>query len=276
MSDFKKPIITKLTELNKIPIAERSKYYLADDLVATVGGFIRNDEPLIPVLSENHSFWVAPFWQDEPVVTPDPELQQLLDKEGDYFRKYIQQHPDFSFLLRATVVAKLEQIQNQLPSHLRLVLKAGYRPLEVQKWLFEDNLQYLRQKFPHYTEAEIYHLNLEFVADPENFIPPHATGGAVDLLLWDTRTEKPLDMGSPINYPDDLSWTWNMTNLTKEQRHNRIFLTELMTSNDFANLASEWWHYSYGDQYWALFFGEPNCWYNLCSDWHVQSHLIEN
>jgi len=56
MSDFKKQIITKLTELNKIPIAERSKYYLADDLVATVGGFIGNDEPLIPVLSENHSF----------------------------------------------------------------------------------------------------------------------------------------------------------------------------------------------------------------------------
>ena len=80
MSDFKKPIITKLTELNKIPIAERSKYYLADDLVATVSGFIGNDEPLIPVLSKNHSFLVAPFWQDEPVVTPDPELQQLLDK----------------------------------------------------------------------------------------------------------------------------------------------------------------------------------------------------
>jgi hypothetical protein len=46
-------------------------------------------------------------------------------------------------------------------------------------------------------------------------------------------------MGSPINYPDDLSWTWNMGNLTKEQRHNRIFLTELMTSNDFANFLTD-------------------------------------
>jgi len=262
MPDFKKQIITNLTELANIPIQERSKYYLDDNLVATVGGFIKNNEPLVEVSPNNHSFLVAPFWTDEPVTTSDPELQQLLDKEGCYFRKYIQQHPNFAFSLRATVVAKLEAVQKQLPSHLRLVLKAGYRPLEVQKWLFEDNLKYLRQKFPHYTETEIYRLNLEFVADPDNFIPPHATGGAVDLLLWDTRIQKPLDMGSPINYPDDLSWTWNMTNLTKEQRHNRIFLTELMTSNGFANLASEWWHYSYGDQYWALFFEQPECWYS--------------
>ncbi len=65
MPNFKKQIVTNLTELARIPITERSKYYLADDLVTTVGGFTRHYEPLIPVLPENHHFLVVPFWTDE-------------------------------------------------------------------------------------------------------------------------------------------------------------------------------------------------------------------
>lgn len=249
-------------ELDLIPISERSEYYFDDYLVATIKGFVQDNEEMVEVKQEDYSFKVEPFWQDGNSKVADPELQEILDKEGLFFKKYIQQNHNFTFVLRESIVKKLEQVQTQLPNNLQLVLKAGYRPLEVQKWLFDDNLNHLQRKFPNKNKDEIYRMNLEFVADPINFIPPHSTGGAVDLYLFDKMKNQPLDMGSPINYPDDLSWTWNMENLTLEQKQNRVFLTEIMIQNGFANLASEWWHYSYGDQYWALFYNKQVCLYN--------------
>ncbi len=44
----------------------------------------------------------------------------------------------------------------------------------------------------------------------------------------------------------------NSKNITKEQRKNRDFLINLMKKHDFVNLESEWWHWSYGDRYWAV------------------------
>jgi D-alanyl-D-alanine dipeptidase len=102
-------------------------------------------------------------------------------------------------------------------------------------------------------------MNLEFVADADNFIPPHSTGAAVDLYIFNTETNQPLDMGSPINYPDDKSWTYNFKDLADVQMQNRLFLTKFMIEHGFANLASEWWHYSYGDQYWAMFYDKESC-----------------
>lgn len=258
---MKRYIFTK-EELKLIPLSERSKYYLDDYLVATVQKFTNNQEEMVVVESQECGLKVEPFWMDQSASVTDPFLQEILDQEGILFRKYMQDKPNFGFFLRKSVLLKLQEVQKQLPNHLQLVLKAGYRPLQVQKWLFEANLDFLRKRFPEKTEQELYKMNLEFVADPQNFIPPHSTGAAVDLYLFDNDKNAPLDMGCPINYPDDLSWTWNMQNLTSEQQKNRIFLTELMIANGFANLASEWWHYSYGDQYWALFYDQEEALFN--------------
>ncbi len=257
-----KNYIYKQIELDLIPVSERSKYYFDDYLVAAIKGFSQDSEEMVEVKPDKLPFLVEPFWEDKEIKVNDLDLQTMLNKEGLFFRKYIDKHPNFSFFLREKVVQKLIKVQNQLPKHLKLVLKAGYRPLEVQRELFTDNLIYFKNKFPEKTEQELYKMNLEFVADPDNFIPPHSTGAAIDLYLLDNRSNQPLDMGSPINYPDDLSWTWNIENLTKAQAENRKFLTETMLKYSFANLASEWWHYSYGDQYWALFYNQNECLYN--------------
>ena len=34
---------------------------------------------------------------------------------------------------------------------------------------------------------------------------------------------------------------------------NRRLLYHVMTENGFTNLPSEWWHYDYGDRFWAYY-----------------------
>ena len=38
---------------------------------------------------------------------------------------------------------------------------------------------------------------------------------------------------------------------------NRALLIELMSAAGFVNYGTEWWHWSYGDRYWAYNRGEP-------------------
>ena len=46
---------------------------------------------------------------------------------------------------------------------------------------------------------------MQMVPHPDKTIPPHSTGGAVDVLLRNSSTGEVIDMGSPINMPDDTS-----------------------------------------------------------------------
>ena len=37
-----------------------------------------------------------------------------------------------------------------------------------------------------------------------------------------------------------------------QARHNRNLLARAMGGAGFVNYPTEWWHWSYGDRYWAL------------------------
>ena len=101
-----------------------------------------------------------------------------------------------------------------------------------------------------------------FVSDPDIELPPHVCGAAVDVELVDAATGQPLDFGSPINATSEKSFL-HYPELTDLQRHNRQTLLVAMLTAGFASLASEWWHFSYGDQVWAWFYGESESLYSL-------------
>jgi hypothetical protein len=45
-------------------------------------------------------------------------------------------------------------------------------------------------------------------------------------------------------------------NISKEARANRKLLGSVLTSAGLVNYPTEWWHWSFGDRYWALITGE--------------------
>ncbi|MES1200940.1 MAG: M15 family metallopeptidase, partial [Pseudomonadota bacterium] len=96
-----------------------------------------------------------------------------------------------------------------------------------------------------------------------------ATGGAVDLtIVW--QDGEPLYMGSLFDDATALAGTDRFERdmdepsfSHDEARANRRLLYWLMIEAGFSNHPDEWWHYSYGDQMWAIHMGKPAALYGL-------------
>lgn len=240
-----KKYITTFAQLRQIPISQRRHYYLDRDLIASIKNFTHENEPMIGrKVIEASGIIVAPFWEDS----------NDLDEEGRAFQKYIQNNPGFEMMIREKVLKKLLDAQKLLPKNWQIVLKAGLRPLIVQKMLFEEVVETEKSTHPDWDHDTLYRHCLTYVTDPDKYISPHATGGAVDILTIDKKSGEIIDMGSPINAVGDASWCDFGNDFTQVQKHNRNTLISTMIKVGFANLASEWWHFSYGDPRWAIFY----------------------
>lgn len=93
-----------------------------------------------------------------------------------------------------------------------------------------------------------------YVANPTK--PPgsiHNTGCAVDLSLWDTAKQAPVDMGTPFDFfgkraePRHEVELWKTGQLTSEQYANRLALREVMLRGGWRMLPHEWWHFDCTD-----------------------------
>ncbi len=165
----------------------------------------------------------------------------------DQSRAEIQQLSDNPFRVRAGVADKLTRAQARLPGGYQLQLKEGWRPVWVQQRLWDLCLDRLRARRPGLGPEQITRENARFVAPP-GIAPPHSTGGAVDVILL--RDGHDADMGWGFNQPGEGSRT--AAPVTKAAKRQRDILTHVMNAAGFVNYPAEWWHWSYGDRYWAF------------------------
>jgi len=75
----------------------------------------------------------------------------------------------------------------------------------------------------------------------------HTRGSTIDLTLVDGNTGEELDMGSPWDFFDPVSWPSNL-NLTAQARANRSLLAAAMTKHGFRAIRTEWWHFMLADE----------------------------
>ena len=157
--------------------------------------------------------------------------------------------------LRAGVVDRLLRAQRALPAGLRLLVVEGYRPLDAQSAIFTAYRDELRRRHPTWVGARLHAETSKFVSPVA--VAPHLTGGAVDLTLC-TVDGAELDMGTPVDATPDDSHNACYTaarKLRPDARRNRAVLTEALAGSGLVNYPTEWWHWSYGDRYWALLTG---------------------
>jgi D-alanyl-D-alanine dipeptidase len=151
--------------------------------------------------------------------------------------------------LRAEAARRLLDAARTLPAGLRLKIAEAYRPLAIQRQYFAEVSGEIART-EGLTGHALWERVTQFVADPE-LCPPHTTGGAIDCTLVDEYGAE-LNMGSPLNAADDRSNT-DAQSISIEARANRDLLSGTLQRVGFVNLPTEWWHFSYGDQYWAAF-----------------------
>ncbi|PSF05520.1 D-alanyl-D-alanine dipeptidase [Marinobacter fuscus] len=165
----------------------------------------------------------------------------------------------FYRLLREGVVARLEEAQQKLPSGLQFRLYEGYRNPKIQQMLFDGQLRRMKGENPSWDASLCYAEAAKLASPLRTFegvpiIPPHSTGGAVDIEIIDA-TGKPLDFGMELSdwdaVPPEICATQS-NNITGTVANNRRLLVEILAAEGFVNYPREWWHFSYGDQYWAF------------------------
>lgn len=148
---------------------------------------------------------------------------------------------------RKTVKNMLKKAISSLPKEYGIVLVESYRKYDFQKYLFSTKVNSLiKEKGLSQTEAKKE--ATKFVSNPDMY-SPHVTGAALDIGLIYLNTKELVDVGNNFAYNE--SGKTSYQNLTIIQKKNRELLTKIMVNAGFANYPLEWWHWSYGDKYWA-------------------------
>ncbi|WP_446219520.1 M15 family metallopeptidase [Micromonospora sp. IBHARD004] len=157
--------------------------------------------------------------------------------------------------LRRGVADRLLTVQRSLPAGVRLLVVEGYRPYQAQLGIFTGYRDELRRRHPDWSPERLHRETSKFVSPVE--VAPHSTGGAVDLTLC-TDDGVELDLGTAVDAtPEDSAgacFTGARTIGATARRHRRI-LVDALGGAGLVNYPTEWWHWSYGDRYWALTTG---------------------
>ncbi len=168
----------------------------------------------------------------------------------DESRSQISSRSEYFCYVRESVLKKLCAADLLLPEGYNLCLKEGYRSKERQEKSFQNVLMKYQETYKDKSVKEILKMVSAYVAPIE--VAGHPTGGAVDVVLL--KNGKEIWMGT--NFNDEPSETENKTflhneSINEEARKNRKILIQVMQMNGFINYPAEWWHWSYGDKYWA-------------------------
>ncbi|MEX5938117.1 M15 family metallopeptidase [Mammaliicoccus sciuri] len=199
-------------------------------------GFSSSDEKLISLRGINNKIFI------------DESMSQI-NNTSQYF-----------CYAREAIFHKLKIASEKLPKNYSFLIKEAYRPPHTQENSFKKVYDFNKKHHPNLSESSIYDLTCEYVAPLET--AGHCTGGAIDITLQKNGSE--LNMGTLFNEspvpPENKTYT-NSIYITDEARKNRDILIGLMKDVGFVNYPTEWWHFSYGDKYWA-FFNDTDAIYN--------------
>lgn len=207
------------------------------------------DDPLVKIATEGKLI-IEPCWTLEN------------DWEGKRYADYIANHAEYDGIyVRSELAKRLEKAANSLNDTYRLVVRAGHRPIEVQRKILIECAEDYKKNHPEATDKDALEHARTYVSDPETTLPPHVCGAAVDVELLDANTGQLLDFGSKINDDNEKSFIY-YPGLSKEQKDNRQILLSAMLGADFASCMPEWYHFSYGDQVWAWFYEKEKSLYS--------------
>jgi D-alanyl-D-alanine dipeptidase len=163
-------------------------------------------------------------------------------------------------LVRYGLAQRLVEARATLPPGVDLRVVEGHRSLDDQQAIIDRYTDELRALYPDADAAELKRLSSRFVAPLA--VAPHVAGAAVDLTLVDASGQE-LWMGTPIDATPEQSdgRCWFDADVDPIARRHREILTRAMFFVGLVNYPTEWWHWSFGDRYWALVTGADHAIY---------------
>lgn len=198
------------------------------------------------------------------ILLSDPRIGAILSRDNGEAMVDLRQVPELRLderkadeagwyaRVREAVLDKLLHAQTMLPDGVRLLIVEAYRPPLLQRQYFDGYRDELRTAHPDWDSDKIFLEASKYVSPPE--VAPHGTGGTIDLTLC-TEDGIELDMGTAVNASPEESGNRCFTaspDVIGEARRNRDTLSKVLRAVGLVNYPTEWWHWSYGDRYWAF------------------------
>jgi zinc D-Ala-D-Ala dipeptidase len=222
-------------------------------------------------------YWDIPIIESQEPLVPMPQDAFVYATPHPYVALGAPYGDASPFFMREGVLSALlsaQQILQVRQPYWKLFIFDAYRPVAVQKFMveltFTELLSARKLELSSLsaveTEAlwtEVYQFWAPPNLDPKT-PPPHSTGAAVDLTLFDTQAQEMVCMGSPIDevsarsQPDYFGTIAQNADIPTPDRaraalshYYRQILHQVMAQSGFRRHPGEWWHFSLGDQLWA-------------------------
>ena len=150
-------------------------------------------------------------------------------------------------ILTNEAASALSKVNDELKAKgYRIKIYDAYRPQRAVNHFIRwaENVEDTMMKaifYPEVPKSELF--EREYIMARSG----HSRGSTIDLTLLDMQTGKELDMGGPFDWFGELSHP-DYTDITEEQKANRMLLRAAMLRHGFVPLESEWWHFTLKDE----------------------------
>jgi zinc D-Ala-D-Ala dipeptidase len=236
----------------------------------------RNLKP-IPILKEPGS------WQSVAIVDNNEPLMSIHDLQTPKVSSkpmYLMNGLPGALndcYVRREVGERLIKAADLLPQSFSLLVWDGFRPFQVQESLYNQFYQRIKQENSTLLDLEIQAKVKRFVSIPslnKKAPSPHLTGGAVDLTIVDEQ-HTPLPMGTAFDdfskkagtryFEEQLEADQKLTQEERKMLENRRLLYYVMKEAGFTSYIHEWWHFDYGNQWWATLSNKNTATYGIAN-----------
>lgn len=155
--------------------------------------------------------------------------------------------------LTTAAASALSRVQDDLAREgLGLKVFDGYRPQRA----VDDFVRWAEEPDDRTTKDAYFPSVDKSTLIPDGYIAErsgHSRGSTVDVTLIDLDSGEEVDMGSPYDFFDPVSWP-SSDSIPDAARENRMKLRDVMLRHGFDPLTEEWWHFTlrnepYPDRY---------------------------
>ena len=174
---------------------------------------------------------------------PAIEIEVRYHTNNNFVGKAIEGYDAAKIIMSFDAALAIRKVQEELVSNgIGLKIFDAYRPQRAvdhfMRWAADLNDEVMKnQYYPNVEKVNLFRDG--YISERSG----HSRGSTVDLTLIELDHGEELDMGSPWDYFDPISWP--SSNLVSvEQKENRNILRDVMLKNGFRPLPEEWWHFT--------------------------------
>jgi len=159
--------------------------------------------------------------------------------------------------VRKTIAEMLLSVQKKhlSPTGKKFKIWDPWRSRIVQNNIYQKFWDELSSENSDWDDEKLIHEVGVFVtkADQPERIPPHATGGSIDLTIVESDGNE-IDFGTEFDDFSEVAATnyFENNNFNEMVRDNRRWFQEIMIEEGFETDHDEWWHFDFGNQKWAV------------------------